>query len=191
MTLETHPRWINCKDTAKAVRRAIKTQWPRVKFSVRSSVYSGGASIDVRWTDGPCADEVDVIIQPFAGAAFDGMIDMKVNGSAWLMPDGTAQFAATEGTTRSRGTIPEAVTDAPHPDAELVRFGADYIFGRRDVENYDAEMLSISGIANRRLILDNAGRFGMLSVRDLCNNVLHGRRENESREDAFARIVLR
>ena len=53
MTLETYPRWVSCKDTAKAVRRAIKTQWPRVKFSVRSSVYSGGASIDVRWTDGP------------------------------------------------------------------------------------------------------------------------------------------
>jgi len=40
-------------DTAKRVRKALKHYFPAVKFSVHSKVYSGGSSIDVRWTDGP------------------------------------------------------------------------------------------------------------------------------------------
>lgn len=43
--------YISCADTAKLIRQAIKEAFPGVKFSVRSSVYSGGASITVEWLD--------------------------------------------------------------------------------------------------------------------------------------------
>lgn len=41
------------KETAKLIRKELKQQFPKVKFSVRTSTYSMGASIDIRWTDFP------------------------------------------------------------------------------------------------------------------------------------------
>src|SRR4051794_17392857 len=53
--------YLSVATTAKLVRTALKTQFPRIKFTVRSRSYSGGASIDVAWTDGPCAAAVEAI----------------------------------------------------------------------------------------------------------------------------------
>lgn len=75
---ETHTvRYLTCAETAKLLRAALKAAHPGVKFSVRSSVYSMGASIDVSWTDGPTADQVDETAKRYAGATFDGMQDLK------------------------------------------------------------------------------------------------------------------
>lgn len=70
-------RYITCADTAKLLRAALKKNFPGVKFSVRSSTYSGGASIDIGWTDGPTQKMVDTVATQFQGASFDGMIDLK------------------------------------------------------------------------------------------------------------------
>ena len=66
-----------CAETAQFVRKALHSAFPGVKFSVRSRTYSGGASIDVTWTDGPSSEGVEAIVGRFAGATFDGMIDLK------------------------------------------------------------------------------------------------------------------
>lgn len=78
--------YISCADTAKLVRAALKESFPDVKFGVRSSVYAGGASITVRWTDGPNAAQVQSVAQTFEGSYFDGSIDYK--GSRYNMVDG-------------------------------------------------------------------------------------------------------
>lgn len=100
--------YLTCADTAKLLRAALKSNFPGVKFSVRSSVYSGGASIRVNWIDGPFIKEVDPIAQRYAGATFDGSIDLK-----------------------------EYHTDLVHFDGEemprLVRFGSDFVFTDRDL----------------------------------------------------------
>lgn len=69
--------YLSCADTAKLLRAALKEAFPGVKFSVKSSTYSGGASIRVHWVDGPRTARVEPIAQRFAGASFDGMIDLK------------------------------------------------------------------------------------------------------------------
>jgi len=69
--------YISVTDTAKIIRRELKKHFPSVIFSVRSSSYSMGASIDVSWTDGPTREEVEVITNQFNGSIFDGMTDMK------------------------------------------------------------------------------------------------------------------
>lgn len=69
--------YISCADTAKLIRKALKENFPGVKFSVRSDTYSGGASIDVKWLDGPAAPSVEEVVIQFKGATFDGMTDMK------------------------------------------------------------------------------------------------------------------
>jgi hypothetical protein len=63
--------------TAVCVRKALKTAFPHTTFSVKSSEYSMGSSIDVRWIDGPTGKQVEPILDAFEGAGFDGMNDCK------------------------------------------------------------------------------------------------------------------
>lgn len=125
-------RYISTTDTAKLIRMALKATFPGVKFSVRSDKYAGGSSIHVAWVDGPTQREVEAITGPFAGADFDGMIDMKYHTDAFLMADGTACLAQSPGTASSRGAHEPFKAFKPAADAERVSFGADFVFCRRD-----------------------------------------------------------
>lgn len=118
---------ISAKDTAKLIRGQLKTRFPGIKFSVRSD----HNSINIGWTDGPAASQVETITNGYKGGGFDGMIDMAYPSSSWLLPDGSATFACTSGTTGSRGTVPAAEHEKPHPDARLVKFNATFIFCHR------------------------------------------------------------
>lgn len=69
------PRYISAADTAKLIRAALKVAFPGQKFSVRTSVYSMGASINVNWTGGPAAEAVREVAGAFSGSNFDGMTD--------------------------------------------------------------------------------------------------------------------
>ena len=70
-------RYISVVETAKMLRAALKEAFPGVKFSVRSSSYSMGASINISYTDGPSAEQVRAITGNFEGSYFDGMTDYK------------------------------------------------------------------------------------------------------------------
>ena len=70
-------QYLSCAETAKLVRAVLKESFPGVKFSVRSSVYSGGASINVNYVDGPTYDQVKRVVGMFEGSYFDGMTDYK------------------------------------------------------------------------------------------------------------------
>lgn len=95
--------YLSCAETAKLLRAALKKSFPGIKFSVRSHVYAGGASINVDWTDGPPDGAVNEVAQRFAGASFDGMIDLKSYHSSEL-EDGT-----------------------------VVHHGADFVFTHREI----------------------------------------------------------
>lgn len=69
--------YLSCSETAKLVRAALKESFPCVKFSVRSSVYSGGASINISYVDGPTYEQVKAVAGMFEGSYFDGMTDYK------------------------------------------------------------------------------------------------------------------
>jgi hypothetical protein len=124
--------YLSCAATAKLVRAALKKAFPGVKFSVRSSTYAGGASMSVKWMDGPTAKQVEGITSAYCGSGFDGMIDLKYSVKSWLMPDGSAAFGKSGGTTGSMGCDSPYNYEAPAPGAKLVHFGADYIFCTRE-----------------------------------------------------------
>lgn len=115
-----------CAETAKLVRQALKANFPQVRFSVRSNTYSGGASIDVHWTDGPTEDQVDAVAGRYEGAGFDGMIDLKYSCYHYELPDGSIQFASTPGTSGSMGLV-DAVNNPQPINAVKVHFGANYV----------------------------------------------------------------
>lgn len=123
--------YISPADTAKLIRVQLKAKFPGIKFSVKTSVYSGGASIDVVWTDGPTAKMVDAVVKPFGGGGFDGMIDLAYSVYAYLLPDGSAVFAQTSGTEGSGGVHPADKQFMPVAGAKRVHFGANYIFTSR------------------------------------------------------------
>lgn len=127
------PKYLSCAETAKLIRKALAKAFPGYKFSVRSNTYSGGASIDVGWVDGPPASVVDAVVSGFAGGRFDGMIDMAYSVESWLNPDGTAYVAHNPGTQGSMGMDPGFIDDPRSPDAQLVHFGADYVFTNRSL----------------------------------------------------------
>lgn len=79
-------QYLSCVETAKLVRAALKESFAGVKFSVKSSVYAGGASINIRYENGPTYDQVKAVVGMFEGAYFDGMTDYK--GSNYGSLDG-------------------------------------------------------------------------------------------------------
>jgi hypothetical protein len=79
-------KYISAAETAKLIRAALKEAFPGVKFSVRSSTYSGGSSINIGWTDGPNDKQVKAVVSSFEGGYFDASIDYK--GSVYAMLDG-------------------------------------------------------------------------------------------------------
>lgn len=131
-TTQDDRRFISLTETAKLIRIALKRAFPGVKFSIRSNRYSGGSSIDVRWTDGPIVSGVRAVTGNYTGGGFDGSIDLRYSCWSWLFADGTARPAYSAGTVESRGSISGYDYREPAPEgAELVRFAADFVFCQR------------------------------------------------------------
>lgn len=128
-------RYLSCAETAKLMRAALKAKFPGFAFSVRSRTYTGGSAIDVSWTDGPRQKDVAPVVAAFEGGRFDGMIDMAYSVEHWLLPDGTTALAHSPGTANSAGSCPSFVSDPPHPNAELVHFGAKYVSAQREMSD--------------------------------------------------------
>lgn len=124
-------KYINVTDTAKLIRAALKKAYPNVKFAVKSKKYAGGASINVAWTDGPTAKQVEAITGQFQSVRFDGSIDYAYDVYRWLMPDGTIQIARNHGSACTGGYDEGCSNPQPHPDAIKVSFGSFYVFTDR------------------------------------------------------------
>ena len=102
--------YLSCADTARLLRQALKRTFSGVKFSVRSDVYAGGASIDISWNDGPTEQAVKVLADDFAAADFDAMQDLKTYRAPELVPD-------------------------PEYGVREIHFGADYVFCKRAISD--------------------------------------------------------
>jgi hypothetical protein len=78
---------------AKNIRTELKAAFPLVKFSVRSSRFSMGDAINVKWTDGPTSQQVESIINKYTAGNFDGMTDCyNYEPNAWTDAFGDAKY---------------------------------------------------------------------------------------------------
>lgn len=191
MVMETKIRYLTVAETAKLVRLELAKNFPGFKFSVRSKSYSGGASIDVSWTDGPRAKEVDQVIKGFEGRSFDGMNDLATRQDSWILPDGSADLAYRP--ESYGGSIPGYVSDAPHPDAELVHFGANYVFSNRHISNFEEREQKAAEYIREHCHCEGdppADRFGNQWVDSLSRQMAWDYGEHETIEQTFDRVVL-
>jgi len=69
--------YVSLKDTNTLIRGDLKDAFPGVKFSIRGDSYSGGASTNISYVDGPPLDDAEQVAKAFQGSTFDGMIDLK------------------------------------------------------------------------------------------------------------------
>ncbi len=82
---------------SKNMRIQLAEAFPGIKFSVKSSRYSGGDSINVSWIDGPCAKQVDEIIKLYSAGSFDGMEDIyNYSRDAWTDAFGDAKYVFSQ-----------------------------------------------------------------------------------------------
>ncbi len=184
--------YLTAAETAKYVRQALRDNFPGVKFSVRSSTYSGGASISVRWTDGPSTRQVDPVLNQFEGANFDGSIDLKCYNRHYIMPDGSVHFASTTGTQGSMGYIP--AESNPRPEgARLVSFGANYVSSAREITDWQAKDDDAAAYIRAHCHCEGEppkDMFGNQWVANLSRNIVYDRAEGEPFEAAYERIVM-
>ncbi len=101
------PRAIDSVEVAKIPRRVSKRHFAGQKFYVGTERYSGGSAIDVARTDSPALVQVEPFFEPYRGADFDGMRDLRTYRDAVVVDD-DGRF-------------------------ERVRYGADFISRRREV----------------------------------------------------------
>lgn len=72
---------------AKNLRKELTRAFSGVTFSVTSDSYSGGNSIDVKWTDGPTTEAVERIAKRYERGSFDGMTDCYNYDHSNVWPD--------------------------------------------------------------------------------------------------------
>ncbi len=103
-------KYITLKDTNVLLRKALAEAFPGIKFSVVGQSYSGGASTNVRWVDGPTSQAVKEICDQFEGASFDGMIDLK--SSKYGLLDGEVVHYGADYIFENRSFSPEVEAKA-------------------------------------------------------------------------------
>lgn len=87
---------------SSAIKAELNQAFPGIKFSVKSSSFSGGDSVHIDWTDGPKTKEVEEISGKYQYGHFNGMEDIYEN-------------------TNSRDDIPQAkyVSESRHQSEQV------------------------------------------------------------------------
>ncbi|QKG54850.1 LPD29 domain-containing protein [Hymenobacter sp. BRD67] len=73
---ETLYRSYTTAGTAQLIREALKKAFPTVKFSVTSSSFANGSSVDIAYTDGPSSKQVERVYAPFSSGHFNSQEDL-------------------------------------------------------------------------------------------------------------------
>ena len=103
--LEKYPHLTQQEQTSKSshtlaaanIRKELKRAFPGVKFSVRSECFTGGSSVDIRYTDGPDRESVEEITNKYQEGHFDGMYDIyEYHHKVWTEIFGSAKYVMVE-----------------------------------------------------------------------------------------------
>lgn len=74
--LKNNPTKSSSANCAAAIREELKKEFEKVKFSVKSSNFSGGDSVSIEWIDGPTSEQVDGVVKKYQYGHFNGMDDI-------------------------------------------------------------------------------------------------------------------
>ena len=72
----TTARTLTMNETTMLIRKALKSLWPGVKFSVRKDRGTACGWVTISWEDGPTDRAVTAAVDHFHGSKFNGQTDM-------------------------------------------------------------------------------------------------------------------
>jgi hypothetical protein len=125
----------NVATAAANIRAMLRDAFPGVKFSVRSSSYSGGNSITAEWTDGPTDAQVSEIVDRFRHGSFDSMDDSyNFSRDPWPELFGGTYYTTTK--RRLSDAAVSAILEAEWPDAADRPTVQDYGTGNGRTHDY-------------------------------------------------------
>lgn len=100
------------RETAAAVRKALKARWPGVKFSVTMSRGTGYGWLSVTYTDGPLHSAVDRLTAQYQDSYWSGQDEQyhPLQPTPAVAPDGTLEehHYSSCGINATRHYSPEA-----------------------------------------------------------------------------------
>lgn len=127
------------KTCGKNIRTELKKNFPKTKFSVKFSRFSGGNSYDITWTDGPKAQDVDAIVRKYQNRHPDAysMGDYwDEKQSIFNKMFGSVGYVMTERTI-SDETVEKIRAEYPNLTDENAQ---NYIFKDEDAEHIQRHM---------------------------------------------------
>lgn len=133
-------------ETAKKIRKELKKHFPSIKFSIRSSTFSGGDSVDISWTDGATEKEVNErVLSKFQSGHFDGMQDMYISGCYTYegnLYNGAKYVMGSRHTSQEYDSMVENYLKSKYPlDYEEIK--ADWQRHNRLIRNSEQEIISL------------------------------------------------
>lgn len=152
-TLEFSVVNYSTKETAAAMRKALKARWPGTKFSVTMDRGSAYGWLHVSYTDGPLEDEVRGLCAGFESSRFDGMDDSyhSVPSTLYAAADGSVvdhKYSCC-GVLVQRNYSPQAQAWAEGVAVRGSQWWPDGVEPWRDNEYYSTRaLLSTSDLTN-------------------------------------------
>lgn len=132
------------KTAAVEIRKILKANFPKTKFSVRTEHFSMGNAIDIRWELGPTTEQVDALTGKFEYGRFDGMTDYSYSEHTEVEVDGEKmRLGGAKYVTSHR--------DFPEDFRQKVIRQAGMLAAKRLGESYPKDKWSIEEYANRAL----------------------------------------
>ena len=113
-------QYISTTDAAKLIREALKTSFPCVKFSVRSSLYA----IRIYWTDGPTDAQVNSILKTLDEVVSDTVFTNRKH-SDQLISQAIQRV-------KTRGRLNEEITPEDYHNGVAGRIFVQYLFESAD-----------------------------------------------------------
>ena len=119
------------------------------------------------------------------------MNDLATGQDSWILPNGDAGLAYRP--ESYGGSILGFVSDAPHPNAELVHFGANYVFCNRHISDFDKRESEAETYIRQHCKCEGEppnDRFGNDWVNSLARRMVWDFAEGETIEQTFDRVIL-
>ena len=118
---------LSATETAKLLRRHLKQEFPKHKFSVRQShgCLRVNAKNEIEKSE---FDKIIKLADMYGGEGFDGMIDMRYSIYTYLNEEGMACGNKSGGTVNNGGGVVSAYDDIPEEAKTLAKLYTEFVF---------------------------------------------------------------
>lgn len=137
-------------ECAKLIRKELKENFPRTRFSVRSRSASCVTAVDIDWHDGPTTAQVEEVVGKYEYGHFDGMRDIyEMSNTRDDIPQVKFVQVHRKMTDAMYNQIAESVEKEYNIDRDdEAQCEALFLFGFEDQVHREFRKVSLPGLAS-------------------------------------------